>query len=58
MYQELSSSSLLYSDFGNNEMEPFWSKFAEINNFTLETYSGNFSEILDFYLNVGYHFKG
>lgn len=53
MYQGLNSSSLLYSDYGDSGMSQFWEKFAEFNNFNLETYSGNFTEIFDFYLRVG-----
>ena len=34
-------------------MLPFWSNFVEFNGFNdLKNYSGNFSQLLDFYLEV------
>ena len=49
--EEINSSPLLYS--GESSMLPFWSNFVEFNGFNdLKNYSGNFSQLLDFYLEV------
>ena len=52
---EIKSTPLLYKDDSTGNMYSFWASFSEFNEFGLQNYSGNFTQILDFYFEVGYH---
>lgn len=51
---QFDSSSLLYSETEDTGMSSFWSEYVQFNGFNLESYSGDFPDILNLLLKVSH----